>query len=376
VSRLKRLLAWAQASRPWRAWQRFGRARGTVLAGGVTYAAFFSLFPALAAGFSIFGLILGSDPEMQERVVNAVNTAFGTPIIKVSESDPGVVSLSSLTNGTVLSITGIIALAGLLYTGLGWLDAMREGIRAMFGQERAEGNVVKKKSQDVVVLVGVGLVILASAGTGLVVSSAADGLLGSVGLSGSVAGEVLIGVLSSVILLFVDATVLVILFRVLAGLHLPPEDLRDSALAGAVALGVLKIFAGFLLGRVSDNRFLATFAVALGLLIWLNLMSRVTLLSAAWAAQTALDRGHLVDATPGEPSRRVVALAMATTLAGAPPEPRPLFTPVVSPRAADRVSVAAGAILGMAAVSAVRVATGAVRTVASAARHGDAHDRP
>jgi len=373
VSRLRRLLARVTVSRPWRAWQRFGRARGTVLAGGITYASFFSLFPALAVGFSVFGLVLGGDPDLQERVVDAVNDAFGTPIIKLTDSDQGVVTLSSLTDGSVLSITGVIAFAGLLFTGLGWLGAMREGVRAMFGQGPAEGNVVGTKARDLVVLVCVGLVILASAGTGLVVNSAAGGLLRAVGLEGSGLSEVVLGVLSAVVLLFVDAAVLVLLFRVLAGVHLPPEDLRDSALAGAAALGVLKVFAGVLLGRLTDNRFLATFAVALGLLIWLNLISRVTLLSAAWAAQTALDRGHLVDATPGEPSRRVVALARATTRAAVPAEPQPLFTPVVSPRAADRVSVAAGAILGVAAVTALRAATGAVRTVASVARR-DADD--
>jgi len=373
VNRPQRLAARFTASRPWRAWQRFGKARGTVLAGGVTYAAFFSLFPALAVGFSVFGLVLGGDPELQARVVDAVNSAFGTPIIKVEDADPGVVLLSSLTDGSTLSIAGIIAFAGLVYTGLGWLDAMREGIRAMFGQGPAEGNVVTTKARDLMVLVCVGLVIVASAGLGLAVSTAAGGVLRAIGLTGSGFDQVVLGVLSAVVLLFVDAAVLVLLFRVLAGVHLQPEDLRDSALAGAAALGVLKVFAGILLGRVSDNRFLATFAVALGLLIWLNLMSRVTLLSAAWGATTALDRGHLLDATPGEPSRGSLVPALATPRGVAAPPP-PLFTPVVSPRAADRVSVAAGAILGVAALTALRAATGAVRTVATVARRADADD--
>jgi len=297
----------------------------------------------------------------------AVNTAFGTPIIKVEDADPGVVLLSSLTDGSTLSIAGIIAFAGLVYTGLGWLDAMREGIRAMFGQGPAEGNIVVNKARDLMVLACVGIVIVASAGLGLAVSTAAGSVLRAIGLAGSGFDQVVLGVLSAVVLLFVDATVLVLLFRVLAGVHLHPEDLRDSALAGAAALGVLKVFAGILLGRVTDNRFLATFAVALGLLIWLNLMSRVTLLSAAWGATTALDRGHLLDATPGEPSRGAAVPAAPHAAAA----PTPLYTPVVSPRAADRVSVAAGAILGVAALTALRAATGAVRTVATVARRAD-----
>ena len=78
-----------------------------------------------------------------------------------------------------------------------------------------------------------------------------------------------------------------------------------------------------------------------------------------------------MDATPGEPSKRVTKLAVAAAQAAAAPAPPPLFTPVVSPRAADRVSLAAGAILGVAAVSVARTAADAVRTVATVVRRSD-----
>jgi membrane protein len=367
----KRLLARAQASRPWRAWNRFSRGRGTVLAGGMTYASFFSLFPALAAGFSIFGLILGNNAELQARVVQAVNDSFGTPIVKVTEDDAGIVLLSALTDSSALSVTGLIAFVGLLFTGLGWLDATREGIRSMFGQPPTEGNIVGIKLRDVAVLLGLGVVILASAAGGIVVNAATDASLRWMGMDDSGVGEVVLGVLSTLLLLAVDFSVLVLLLGFLSGVRLPRNDLRDGALAGAIGLGLLKIFAGLLLGRLTENRFLAAFAVGLGLLVWLNLVARILLLAAAWGAQTALDRGHLLDATPGQPARLVARLATAATRSAAPPEPQPMFTPMVSPRAADRVSVVAGAILGAAAVTALRAASGAVRTVSLAVRRDD-----
>ena len=67
-----------QALRPWRAWQRYTQARGGVLAGGMAYIAFFSLFPALAVGFTVFGLIVGDDPELQAQVIQSVNDGIGT----------------------------------------------------------------------------------------------------------------------------------------------------------------------------------------------------------------------------------------------------------------------------------------------------------
>ena len=44
--------------KPWRAWRRYSEARGNVLAAGVGYFAFFSVFPAVALAFSVFGFVL------------------------------------------------------------------------------------------------------------------------------------------------------------------------------------------------------------------------------------------------------------------------------------------------------------------------------
>jgi membrane protein len=53
----------------------------------------------------------------------------------------------------------------------------------------------------------------------------------------------------------------------------------------------MKILGGALLGGATNNPLLATFAVIIGLLIWFNLVSTVTLLAASWIAVGMNDSG-------------------------------------------------------------------------------------
>ena len=64
----KGLLARAQRTRPWRAWTRYGDARGNVLAGGISYFAFFSIFPAVALAFTVFGFVLQNRPDLLQAI--------------------------------------------------------------------------------------------------------------------------------------------------------------------------------------------------------------------------------------------------------------------------------------------------------------------
>lgn len=417
------LIRQLQATLPWRAWQRYSKARGGVLAGGMAYIAFFSLFPALAVGFTVFGMVVGNDADLQARVIDSVNDAIGTTIITPPDGTGGIVTIDELTGSSELTIAGIIGLVGFLLAGLGWLDAMREGIRAMFGQPTLDGNVAKTKLRDLLVLTTIGIVVLASAIGGVVVSGATGALLDWVGLDGSAPGRLLLGGASTLLLLGVDVLVFIVIFRLLSGVQVPRHDLWDAALFGGIGLGVLKLFAGLLLNILGNNKFLAAAGVLLGLLVWLNLVSRLTLIAAAWGATMALDRGHLIEQElgmplPAVPAQRAVDGSAALTparsrasagsrasaksgaamgsgtsmgsdaaaLSGAAgraaaarrtagvgssvggPAPAVPFTPVVSPRAADRVSVVAGAVLGAAGLLAVRTATGAVRSVVDSAR--------
>lgn len=125
VDKLKGLWARIQTTAAWRAWKRYGDARGNLLAGGVTYFAFFSLFPAVALGFTIFGLVLRDQPDLLADVQDAIEKQL--PGFVKSEANPDGLIPLTIPSGTTLSITAIVGVLGLLWAGLGWLGALRDG---------------------------------------------------------------------------------------------------------------------------------------------------------------------------------------------------------------------------------------------------------
>jgi membrane protein len=89
--------------------------------------------------------------------------------------------------------------------------------------------------------------------------------------------------------------VLGVLYRVLSGLKIPLRRLIVGSLLGAIALGVLKVLGGALLGGAGRNPLLASFALIIGLLIWFNLICVVILLGASWIAVGMADAGIAAD---------------------------------------------------------------------------------
>jgi membrane protein len=332
---VKALLVRLKASHAYRSWQRYGDARGNVLAGGVAYLGFFSIIPALVLGFTVFGFVLRGQPELFDRVVSYVSKTL--PGILRDQAHPdGILNASAPPTPNALSVAGAISLVTLLVSGLGWVDALRQGVRAMFQLPKLKANPVLTKVRDVGVLATLGLAVLLSAVLSFVVSAAASWVLALVGVpDGSAFGHVLLRVLGVLVVLVADFVLMVIVLRLMSGLDLPRDDLAQAALVGAVGLGVLKLASGLLLAGASRKPLLAGFAVVIGLLVLMNLISRVMLLSAAWAATTATDRGHL----PGAPPAPLPQ----------PAGPRDDVLPSFGPRAADRTAVAAGAVLGLTA---------------------------
>jgi membrane protein len=100
-------------------------------------------------------------------------------------------------------------------------------------------------------------------------------------------------VLGQLLLVVLDTVIFTLLFHRLCGVSLPWGDLATGGFIAAIGFTLLKLFASELLQGVSRNRFLASFGVIVGLLVWMNLVARLLLVSAAWSATVAQDRGHL-----------------------------------------------------------------------------------
>lgn len=360
---MKAALQRLKATHAYRVWQRYTAARGGVLAGGVAYFAFFSVFPALTLAFAIFGFVLRGHAGLFHDVVHSVSTTL-PGIVKDSGHPDGVIDASKPPTPDVLTITGAVSLVVLVFSGLGWLSALREGIRAMFDRPVFGANAVVSRLRDLGVLTLLGLSILVSAVLSGFVNTATGRVLDWIGLSpDSTGGKVLLPIAGFLVVLLVDFAIYLVLLRVLSGVPMPWSDLRPAALLGAVGAGVLKVAVSYGIVGSSTNPVLASVAIVVGLLVVMNLLSRLTLLAAAWAA-VGWDQ-QIQAAVAGE-------AAEVAEVAGARPRGRPQpaeLQPSFGARSADRTAIAAGAVLGAAGAVGVGVLRRASAAVLSALRH-------
>src|SRR6478609_5509078 len=150
-----------KALSPYRAWTRFSTSSGNLLAAGVSYYAFFSIFPALALAFAIFGFVLQDRPDLVLAIADSLNKAL-PGMVKTPSNPDGIISIEAPASLT-LTLTGIISFVTLLFAGMGWVRALRTGIRGVFGLEVATHAMVRTMARDLLVLVTVGTAVAVSA---------------------------------------------------------------------------------------------------------------------------------------------------------------------------------------------------------------------
>jgi membrane protein len=349
-------------TRPGLAWKRYADARGNILAAGVGYFAFFSIFPAIALAFAVFGFVLRGHPDLLGSVIDQLG-GYLPGLIRDAQHPDGLIPVQA-PPAVALTITGVIAFVALVLGGLGWLGATREGIRAVFGVPGSAGNLITNTVRDLGVLftLGLGIAVFAVLTSG--VGAAAGWVAGQVGLSGEgwlvfLAGFV-VGVLA-------DTGLMVILLRVVSGVRVPWRDLSQGALVGGVGLSLLKVTAASVLPRLTANPLFASFAIVVGLLVWLNLIARLILISAAWAAND-------VDAIrAGERHRAGQDLGQGSRACPPPTEVPCTSTgkpslPTFGARSGDRTTLGAGVVLGVVALASTGALSRGLRSMVRLAR--------
>jgi membrane protein len=339
-----------RATRPLRALTRYSTTRGGVLAAGIAYYALFAIVPLLIVAFTVLGLVVGQDRQAQSEIADWVNRGLGKTLIGTAPGQ-GLVRLDDLTRGELLTFTGAIGLFALLLTGLGWVGATRQGLRAVFGLP-VRGNPVKARLRDLGTSVLLGGAVLASGFVGITVPTATDAILDGLGPAHTAWTSAAVRTTTFLLVWAIDSGLALILLRLLSGVRVPVDDLIGGAVTAGLGLGALKLGGGLLLGGLSKDVYLATSSVLVGLLVWADLTARLLLLCAAWSATTAEDRGHLPPLVLECPEESLLV-----------PRPEP------SPRAENTINVAAGAVLGATAVTAAWVVTRAVGQIRSALRY-------
>jgi membrane protein len=261
--------------------------------------------------------------------------------------------LEQATDTSVLGVSAALGVAVLLVTGLGWISALREGIRSMFQMPVMALDPVRSKLYDLAVLLSLGTLIVLIALVSVVTQAFTEDLLQLVGLEGSQVGNLVTSTIVFVVSFALNTVVFTVLFKVLARSTSPYRAIVGGAALAAFGIAVLQVLVGVVLGGVGGGfGFLKTFVPILALIVWLNLNARVLLFGAAWVA---------VGPTGGPE-------AATADVADRPAVVAPPLPPVLPPRWTDRVVLGAGVVLGASAVGLATVVRGGVRAAGGGLR--------
>lgn len=274
-----------------RAGGRYQALYGDRVAAGLTYYAFLSFLPLVAVAFAVVGLVVTIDPHLQTELDGALRSNF-PGLIGTGDNQISVKALSSAK-----ASVGVIGAIGLLYTGLGWLSAVSAGLRMMWGMAPPVHNFALRKLRDLGLLLLIGFTLLVSLTIAGLGSAFSVQLLSFLGMSHSLTGNLVTKLVSVGLGFLVDLPLFTLLFTGLSDWRPRTRVLRGVILVSA-GFEVLKLLGSLLLARTTRNPVYATFAVVVGLLVWMYLVNRVLLFAAAWTVTGPGDDG------PTEPQDR------------------------------------------------------------------------
>ncbi|MEU7071113.1 YihY/virulence factor BrkB family protein [Streptomyces narbonensis] len=273
----------------WRSYETLDLVHWTRLAAAITFLSFLALFPLITVAAAIGAALLSQKQldRIEEKVADQV------PGISEQLDIDGLVANA----GTV----GLIAGALLLLTGISWIGAMRDCLRAVWALDSIdEGNPIVRKGKDALVLLGLGGVAVCSLAASWLGSTAIGWTAERAGISGEGAGGYLLQAAAVLVAAVADFLILLYLLTLLPGVTPPRRRLVVAAIIGAVGFELLKLLLGGYMRDVAGKSMYGAFGTPIALMLWINFTAKLLLFCAAWTA-TGSRRDPAESGTPEEP---------------------------------------------------------------------------
>jgi membrane protein len=253
---------------------RYAQDSGGYMSAAIAYYGFLSLFPLLLLALSIVGFVLAGRPGLQEDVAGSI-----------AEAVPGLSTLIGENLDQLVKAragVGLIALAGLLWTGMGVAGAARNALRRIFRQPLPLG-IVQDKVWLLIKTVGLGLLALVATGLAGVVAGIEAG--GPAGIA------LLVGV--PIVTLALDFVLFLWAYRTLMKGRPRWTGLAPGAMFAAIGWTVLKLVGAWYASRTVANssEVYGAFATTVGVLVLLYLSGRLFVYGAELNAVLA-ERGE------------------------------------------------------------------------------------
>ncbi|HET8779350.1 MAG TPA: YihY/virulence factor BrkB family protein [Agromyces sp.] len=283
----RRVIAWALATKPVRAVLLYQEHHGPMLADSVTYRTLFSVFAGVFLGFAVGGIWLAGRPDAMEALVATVGTAIPGLI-----GEDGIISVDDLVQPITLSITGTIALIGLVGAAIGAIGALRTAFRDLADTAEDHTFFLWLLLRDLLLAIGFGAALAVAAAVTFFSTAALEVLFGWFGVTErDPVYDVSTRAVSILVIFVIDTIVIAAMFRLLSGLRPNARSLWTGALIGGVGLTVLQLLSALFVGGASSNPLLASVVSLIALLLWFNFSAQVILIAGAYIV-TGVDEEH------------------------------------------------------------------------------------
>ena len=304
---------------PWRGWKQIVKRSWAenkadnmpIIAGGVAFFGFLSIFPALIALISIYGLV--ASPETVARQVEELSAQLPDSAAELIGDQLEAIVANS---GSALSISLVVSILAALWSASGGVGNLVTAINLAYDEVETR-NFVKLKLLSLGLTLGAVLFVLVTFGLVAVVPAVIEALpLG-------VVGTVLAQIARWTLLLAVFSGSLAVLYRV------APD--RDAPRFSWVSLGAVVVtviwaavsvaFAVYVDNFGSYDKTYGAIAGVIVLMLWLYLTCYLVLLGAEINSETEHQTAQ--DTTTGEPVPMGERDATVADTLPENPEPRP-----------------------------------------------------
>ncbi|HEX8343966.1 MAG TPA: YihY/virulence factor BrkB family protein [Actinoplanes sp.] len=255
-----------------RAIGRYDDVLGGRLAAAIAYYGFFAVFALGLIAYSVFGLLVKANVDLFDVVQRFL--ASNLPFLDVE---------AILASGRTV---GVVGLVGLVFTGIGWVEAIRSSQRLIWRLNQQPGYIGVRQVVDLLVLIGVLLLVAAS----IFAVAALEAFLNWI--TGGNASAVL-SVVSWVLTVGINMLLAAALLVAVPRLRMTVRRLVPPVLMVGIGITLLNTVGRTFVALVQRNPAYALVGSAVGILVYLYVFNQLLLFGAAWAATSP--HGRVVD---------------------------------------------------------------------------------
>jgi len=284
TARYDAIVTWLRHRSPlfdhwWRSKERYNDVLGGRLSAAIAYYAFFAVFALAMVAYAVTIKIFSGDSALVADLDSFLAQYFTT--------------LNTQALKAQVNNIQTIGLIGLVLAGIGWVDAWRSSLRAVWRLDQHPGNFLILRVVDLGTLIVFALMMGISVGIADVLERLFQ--LVSHQQTGTWWFEAGVQLLAFII----NLVIAVGLMTVIPRMHIAWRRLLPSILVIAVGLTLLNLVGRYFIGRTERNPAYAIVATSVGLLVYLYLFNQIVIWATAWAATG--QNGRVFDLAWGKP---------------------------------------------------------------------------